>query len=265
MQQLHDIFKMMFEVDKEYNSVLQPDAQEADEEWFDDVEHNLRAFKQKIHNRMKDAEAEKRAACSSRLSEVSTRRRTSSVRSISKYSSSSSSKQSTNLSHKSSREDRPFVEKTQRAELIADVEVIEKRKELEQQILNIASEVVQSKARVKLLENTREFNEKLDAATTSTVYTTKTKISMCQGDNPKRGGKDDRREVIYNEIYQEYHAKPYQLVGEKIVDVDVKYVRKAKRSVDSDANLGLERNRNLRDTTSSTREPSDILCKLLQQ
>ena len=105
MQQLHDIFKMMFEVDKEYNSVLQPDAQEADEEWFDDVEHNLRAFKQKIHNRMKDAEAEKRAACSSRLSEVSTRRRTSSVRSINKYSSSSSSKQSTNLSHKSSRED----------------------------------------------------------------------------------------------------------------------------------------------------------------
>ena len=29
--------------------------------------------------------------------------------------------------------------------------------------------------------------------------------------------------------------------------------------------MGLERNRNLRDTTSSTREPSDILYKLLQQ
>ena len=29
--------------------------------------------------------------------------------------------------------------------------------------------------------------------------------------------------------------------------------------------MGLERNRNLSDTTSSTREPSDILYKLLQQ
>ena len=29
--------------------------------------------------------------------------------------------------------------------------------------------------------------------------------------------------------------------------------------------MGLERNINLRDTTSSTREPSDILYKLLQQ
>ena len=38
-----------------------------------------------------------------------------------------------------------------------------------------------------------------------------------------------------------------------------------KRSVDGDANMRLERNRNLIDTTSSTREPSDIRCKLLQQ
>ena len=71
--------------------------------------------------------------------------------------------------------------------------------------------------------------------------------------------------VIYNEIYQEYETKPHQLIGENIVDADVKCVRKAERSVDRDANMGLERNRNLRDTTSSTREPSDILYKLLQQ
>ena len=49
MQQFDDIFKIMFEVHKEYSSVLQPDAQET-EEWFDDVEHNLCVFKQKIHN-----------------------------------------------------------------------------------------------------------------------------------------------------------------------------------------------------------------------
>ena len=96
MQQLDDIFKMMFEVHKECNSILQPDAQETDEEWFDDVEHNLCAFKQKIHNWITDAEAERKAAVCSRLLDVSVGRTGSSVRSISKYSSRSGSKQSTN-------------------------------------------------------------------------------------------------------------------------------------------------------------------------
>ena len=60
--------------------MLQPDAQETDEAWFDDVEHNLCAFKHKIHNWMKDAKTERRAAVSSRLSDVSVGRRGSSVR-----------------------------------------------------------------------------------------------------------------------------------------------------------------------------------------
>ena len=223
MQQLDDIFKMMFEVHQEYNSMLQPDAQETDEEWFDDVEHNLCAFKQKIHNWMKDAEAERKGSVSSRLSDVSAGRRTSSVRSISKYSSRSSSKQSKNSSHKSPRENRALVEKIKITELIAEAEFMEKRQTLEQQAqrLKIASEVAKSKARMKLLENTREFNEKLHTATTFTVYPAKSKTSMCQGDNPKRSGNDDRREVIYNEIYQEYETKPHQLIGEKIADADV--------------------------------------------
>ena len=88
---------------------------------------------------------------------------------------------------------------------------------------------------------------------------------MCQGDNPKTSGNDNRREVIYNEIYQEYETKPHQLIGEKIADADVKCVRKAERSVDRDANMGLERNRNLKDTSGSTIVSSGILYKLLQQ
>ena len=60
MQQLDGISKTMFEVHKEYNSLLQPDEQEADEEWLDDVEHNLCAFKQKIYNWMKDAKGERK-------------------------------------------------------------------------------------------------------------------------------------------------------------------------------------------------------------
>ena len=59
--------------------------------------------------------------------------------------------------------------------------------------------------------------------------------------------------------------QPHPFIDEKIIDLDVKSARKVERSVYRDANMGLERNRNLRDTTSSTREPSDILYKLLQQ
>ena len=131
--------------------------------------------------------------------------------------------------------------------------------------MKIASEVAKSKARVKSLEITREFNEKQDTATAFTVYPAKSRMSICRRNNPKRSGNGDRKEVIYNDIYQEYEAKPHQSIGEKIVDADVQSVRKAERNVDRDANMGLERNRYLKDTTSSTRKPSDILYKLLQQ
>ena len=61
----------MFERHKECNSVLQLDVQETDEEWFDVADHNLSAFKQKTDNWMKDAEAERKEAVCSRLSDVS--------------------------------------------------------------------------------------------------------------------------------------------------------------------------------------------------
>ena len=55
---------------------------------------------------------------------------------------------------------------------------------------------------------------------------------MCQGNNPKRSGNADRREVTYKDSYQEYETKPHQFIDEKIVDTDIKSVRKVKRSVD---------------------------------
>ena len=97
---------------------------------------------------MKDPDAESKAAFSSRLSDVSAVKRTSSVRSISKYSSRSSSKESTDSSQKSSREDRALEEKIKMAELIAEEEFMEKRQTLEHQAqrLKIASEAAKSKA-----------------------------------------------------------------------------------------------------------------------
>ena len=45
MQQFHDIFKVMLDVQKEYNSLLPAEEQERD----DEDDHNICIFKQKIH------------------------------------------------------------------------------------------------------------------------------------------------------------------------------------------------------------------------
>ena len=79
---------------------------------------------------MKDAEEDRKAAVSSKLSDVSVGRRASSVRSISKYSSRLSSKQSTNSSHKSSRGYRALKGKIKMVELITEAEFMGKRQTL---------------------------------------------------------------------------------------------------------------------------------------
>ena len=64
--------------------------------------------------------------------------------------------------------------------------------------LKIASEAAKSKAPVKLLENTREFNEKVYTVSFFTIYPAKSKTSICQGYNPRSSSNADRKEVIYN-------------------------------------------------------------------
>ena len=41
MQQLDDIFKVMLDVQKEYSTLLPAEEQERDEEWFDEVDHDI--------------------------------------------------------------------------------------------------------------------------------------------------------------------------------------------------------------------------------
>ena len=50
LHQFDDIFKMMLDVQKSYNSLLPPAEQQRDEEWFDDLDHNVCSFKQRVHN-----------------------------------------------------------------------------------------------------------------------------------------------------------------------------------------------------------------------
>ena len=61
MLQIHDMFKQMMEVHKEYNSLLPLKVQEDDEKWFDDIDADMLVFKQKIHNWIKEAEQERDA------------------------------------------------------------------------------------------------------------------------------------------------------------------------------------------------------------
>ena len=72
LHQFDDIFKMMLDVQKSYNSLLPPAEQQRDEEWFDDLDHNVCSFKQRVHSWIKDAEAERQAQLSSKQS-VSTK------------------------------------------------------------------------------------------------------------------------------------------------------------------------------------------------
>ena len=93
--------KVMLDVQKEYNSLLLTEEQERDEEWFDEIEHNLCNFKQKFCCWIKDAELESRTSLSSRTSHFSG--------CYGKLTSKHSSKAST--SSKASREEKALVER----------------------------------------------------------------------------------------------------------------------------------------------------------
>ena len=110
MRQLDDIFKVMLDVQKEYNSLLPAEEQERDEEWFGEVDHNVCIFKQTIHCWIKDTELERAVTLSSRRYHVSGNSRISSSKHFSKSSRSS----------KSSREERTLAERIKMAELMAE-------------------------------------------------------------------------------------------------------------------------------------------------
>ena len=143
MQQLDDIFKVMLKVQKEYNSLLPAEEQERDEEWFDEVDHNVCIFKQTIHCWIKDTELERKVNLSSRRSHVSG----DSGISSSKHSSKSS------RSSKSCREERTLAERIKMAELMAETKYMEERQSLmfQTERLKVAEEMAKKKARVQIL------------------------------------------------------------------------------------------------------------------
>ena len=144
IQHLDDIFKVILDVQKEYNSLLPTEEQEKDEEWFDEADHNICIFKQKILCWIKDAELQRNKDLSSRRSHVSGGSR----RSSSKHSSKPS------RSSKSSREERALAEKIKMAELMAEAKYMEERQLLlfQTEKLTVAEEMAKTKALVQILE-----------------------------------------------------------------------------------------------------------------
>ena len=117
--------------------MLPPAEQQRDEEWFDDLDHNICSFKQRIHSWIIDAEAERQAQLSSKRS-VSTKASSQSR---------SSGRSSSKASSRSLREKRALEERIKMAELMAEAEYMQRKKSLEFENLRIqlAEEVAKEK------------------------------------------------------------------------------------------------------------------------
>ena len=59
MLQIDGKFKQLMH--QEYNSLFSLQAQGYDEKWFDDIDEDMLVIKQKIHNWLREAEADKNA------------------------------------------------------------------------------------------------------------------------------------------------------------------------------------------------------------
>ena len=126
----------MLDLQKSYNSLLPPAEHERDEEWFDNLDHNICLFKQKIHCWIKDAETERHAQLSCKQS-VSTKVSTKS----------SSGRASSKTISRSSKEKRALGEKIKLAKLIGEAEYMKEKQSLELENLRIQLAAKASKSK----------------------------------------------------------------------------------------------------------------------
>ena len=115
MLQIDDVFKILIEVHREYNSLLPLEMQEQDEDWFDDIDEKMMSFKNRIHNLIRDVEHERKEQLSSKSRYVTSKH-------SSRRKSSSSS-----FPSRSSKDKRALQEKLRMAELLAEAEFLKKR------------------------------------------------------------------------------------------------------------------------------------------
>ena len=131
----NDLFKMLLKIHEEYSQVLVDDERAGEDDWFDDLDKKVCAFKRKILNWLRSTETERRSSKGSSRSCESGR---------SKSSGSSKKSQSSRA--------KELEEKARIAELMAEAEYIEQRQYAENQLemLKIQQEIAKSKARAEV-------------------------------------------------------------------------------------------------------------------
>ena len=146
------VFKMLIEVQREYNSLMPLEMQEQDENWFDDIDEKIMSLKYKIHNWIRDAEHERKE----RLSPKS--------RSVTSKHSSSRKSSSSSSSSRSPKDKIALPEKLRMAEFLAEAEFLKKRQSAKchEEKLTIKEEYAKSKAKVKILEANKSEDHKME-------------------------------------------------------------------------------------------------------
>ena len=114
MAQLNFVFKELQQVHQEYQSLLSEVEKVDDEDWFEEVDERVFAFKHKVHHWLKQVELEHENGS-----------RSSSKSSKSKKSSASRSSGKTKSSSSRSSKDRAMEEKAKLAELMEEAEFLE--------------------------------------------------------------------------------------------------------------------------------------------
>ena len=127
---------------QEYQSLLSEVKKVDDEDWFEEVDERVFAFKHKVNHWLKQVELEHKNGS-----------RSSSKSSKSKKSSASRSSGETKLSSSRSSKDRA-MEKAKLAELMAEAEFLEKRQQAENEAekLKIEEKLAKAKARLQVFE-----------------------------------------------------------------------------------------------------------------
>ena len=140
LTQFNDLFKILLGIHEEYNALLEDEERAIDDDWFDDLDNQVCAFKTKTLNWANSAHEEQQ----------SSRHSSKSSRSQSSIHSRISSESKGSRSSKSSKE-KEVEDRVKMAELLAEAQYVEQRQQIENQaeMLKIKQEIAKTKARVE--------------------------------------------------------------------------------------------------------------------
>ena len=156
LNQFNDLFKLLLEVHQEYNSLLDDDNRERDNEWFDETDSQACSFKRKVHSWLREAEKKDEASKKSSKGSKSLSKR-SEHSNKSKASEGSKSSKSTRSSKSSSKE-KEIEERLKVAELLAEASLLQEKQRVNNEIekLQMRERLVKAKARVRAYNNIEE-------------------------------------------------------------------------------------------------------------